>query len=93
MFPQAASNRLHRLDLAPHSARAPLVQEFPRPCRADVFPKLLEVLPQQVAADALQVVLEQLGQFHRLLVSQVLPSLQQTPPRVWRQLFFRYGDN
>ena len=56
MFPQAASNRLHRLDLAPHSARAPLVQEFPRPCRADVFPKSLKVLPQQVAADALQVV-------------------------------------
>ena len=42
-----------------------------RPSRTGVQPEPLKVLPQKVAADSLQVVLQQFGQFHRLLFGAV----------------------
>ena len=82
MLPQAASDFLHRFNLAPHRAGTPLIQELDGPARADVLPESLEVFPQQVAADALQIVFEQLRECDRLLVGEMLASLEQAPARV-----------
>ena len=73
MLAKTASNLLHGLDLAPHGSDAPLLEEFHGPARGGVFPKLLEILPQQVAPDTLKIVLEQLGQLDRLPVGEVGP--------------------
>src|SRR3990170_1867828 len=82
MLPQAAGDLLHRLDLAPHRAGTPLVQELHGPARAGVLPESLKVFSQEMAAHALQIVFEQLRELHCLLIREILASLEQTPARV-----------
>ena len=42
-------NLLHRLHPGPHYPTRPFIQEFPGPCRADVLPKPLKLLPRRYA--------------------------------------------
>src|SRR5271157_5183211 len=79
MFTQRSDDLLHRFDLAPHRADTPLIQELYGPARTAVLPKPLEVLPQQMAANALEIVLQEFGQLHRLLFRAVLGTFQQAP--------------
>ena len=67
-----AGDFLHRLDLRPHDALAPSVEEPPRPIRRDVAPEELEVLLEQIAPDGLQVAPQQLGQAALLFLAQPL---------------------
>ena len=71
MFTQAPGNLLHRLDLALHRASTPLIEEPYGPTQAGVLPEPLKILSQEMAANALEVVLQQFGQFHRLLLVAV----------------------
>ena len=52
--PQALGHLLHGLQLAPHSAGAPRIEESPGPRWIHEVPELLEWLAEQMSADALR---------------------------------------
>ncbi len=62
MAPQHAGDALHRPDLRSHRAHAPSVEEAPGPIGRAVAPEELEVLLEQVAPHAAQVVPQEIRQ-------------------------------
>ena len=81
MRPQHPSDLLHGVDLGTHGFRAPSIQEPAGPKRGDVAPEELKLLFQEISSDGLEVVLQELGQFHFLGLGEVLRSFQQQPAR------------
>jgi hypothetical protein len=79
---QHAGAALHRPDLRSHRAHAPSVEEAPGPIGRAVAPEELEVLLEQVAPHAAQVVPQEIRQPHFLLLGEVLGPLQQQPPHL-----------
>src|SRR5450756_372804 len=59
---QRACDHLYRFDAAVHGLIAPEVQEHAGPGGRVVFPELLKVLLEQIGADGLQVVAEQIAE-------------------------------
>ena len=82
MTAQRTRHFFHRLELATHRVGTPGIKELACPSRASVRPEMLEVLLQDVGPHRLQVVLHQLTKLYPLLVSVVLPTLEQTPATV-----------
>ena len=79
MPPEHARHLLHWLDAGEHGLVAPGGEEFACPSGRLIFPKLLEVFFEQVGADGLQVVAEQIAQAVLLLGGEILFALQNTP--------------
>jgi hypothetical protein len=77
-----AGDALHRPDLRSHRAHARSVEEAPGPIWRAVAPEELEVLLEQGAPHAAQVVPQEIRQPHFLLLGEVLGPLQQQPPRL-----------
>jgi hypothetical protein len=77
------ANRLrdffHGFDFRAHDPSTPAIQELLRPSRRGLFPETREVLFEQVGTDRFQMVLKKVFQFGLLLLSEVLPALEQTP--------------
>lgn len=82
MSAQHARDLLHRLQTRAQRLRAPLIHEFRRPGRRDVFPEELEFLLEQVGANGAKIAPQQLVELDRLASGQVLGTLQQTPARM-----------
>jgi hypothetical protein len=57
---QQTGDRLYRLDAGPQALAAPFIEEVARPGGRVVIPEVLESFLQQVRADGLQVVAEQI---------------------------------
>src|SRR5580658_2519155 len=85
MSAQGASDFLHGLDAAAHGLKTPEVQEQAGPIGRVVGPELLEVLLEQVSADGLQVVAEQIAEAELLLGSEILLALEHAPARLLQQ--------
>jgi len=77
MLAQCANERLDGFEPRSHGSGAPFLQVPLGPVRALVVPEELEALLEQVGPDALEVVLENIGQFGPLPVGQVLLVLQE----------------
>ena len=77
--PQVLGDFLHRPKPALQGLSAPRLEELARPCRAGVFPELLELLTEQMGPDALEVVLQELGSLGGLVAREVLGPLEQAP--------------
>src|SRR6516225_1822214 len=84
---QHASHFLHRLDARAQGARTPAIQELPRPGGRTIVPEELEVLLEQVGADGLQVIAQQIRQLHFLFLRQVLGTFQQAPTGMGQHRF------
>jgi len=69
---QRAGDLLHRLKAGRHGLAAPFVEELAGPGGRVVVPELLENLLEQVRADGLQVVAEQIAEAEVLLVAEIL---------------------
>jgi hypothetical protein len=68
------------------STNTPLVEELASPARTGALPEPLEIFPHEVAADALEVVLQEFGQLHGLRLGAVLGAFQQTPAGMLQHL-------
>src|SRR5271169_3671469 len=79
---QCASDLLQRFDTAAHSLLAPEVQEHSRPARRVVRPELLKVFFEEIGADSLQVVAEEIAEADLLLRSEIFPALEYAPARL-----------
>ena len=77
--PQALGDFLHRRKAAAQGSSAPRLEELPCPCRAGVVLEPLEFLAEQMGPDALEVVLQKLGELRGLVVREVLGPLEQAP--------------
>jgi len=77
MTPQALGDLLHRLELAPHG---PPVHHELRNFPAHVglsYSQTLELLAEEMSADALEIVAKEFGQPRSLVVGEVLSPLEQ----------------
>ena len=74
---EATCHLFNRLDLAAYRSATTRIKKLARPSRIRVHPKSLKVLFHQVVTRTLQVVLQQFAKLYRLIVVQILRSLQQ----------------
>lgn len=84
---QHPGHLLHRLDTRTIHPPHPFPQETGGPQRRAVLPESLEVLALQTGTHRFEVVLRELLQLHRLLVRQVLASLEQAPTGMLQDVF------
>ncbi len=75
--PQAVGNFLQQRKPAAQGLISPRLEELARPCRASIFPGPPELLAEQMGPDALEVVLQELGELGGLVVGEVLGPLEQ----------------
>jgi hypothetical protein len=71
---QGAGNLLHRLDAGPHDLATPFVEEFAGPRGRVVIPELLKNFLEQISADGLQVVTEQITEAEVLLIAEIVAA-------------------
>jgi hypothetical protein len=76
MAAQSPGHLFHRINLRTHRTRAPFVQKLSSPRRTPILPEPLKVFPHQIRPDAAKIVLQQFLQLHRLVVCQILATLQ-----------------
>jgi len=79
MSAEHASNLLHRFNPRAHGLAAPLGEEFSGPGGRFVFPELLEILFEQIGADGLQIVAEQIAEAETLVSGEILFPFEETP--------------
>ena len=79
MTPQAFGDLLHRRKPTAEGFGAPRLKKLLRPSRGRVVPEPLKLLAEQMRPDALEVVLEKLGEPRSLVVREVLGPLEQAP--------------
>src|ERR1700682_3094705 len=82
---QRAGDLLHRFDAGSHGLLAPEVQEHTGPSGRVIFPEMLRIFFEEIGADSLQVVAEQIAQAVLLLGGEILFTLQNTPARFLQQ--------
>ena len=82
---QGVGDFLHGLDAGAHGLIAPEVQEVGGPGGRVIFPELLKIFFEELGADGLEVVAEQLAQPEILLRGKVLFALQNAPARFLQQ--------
>lgn len=82
MFPQTASNILHRFNLRTHGFGAPFIQKPACPVAQRKTPEKLKLFFQKVAPDQLQIVPQKLRQLSLLFFRQILRTFQQQPAAV-----------
>jgi len=82
MTTQTAGDFPHRLKPTSEGAGAPGVEELSYPRRVYVSPEPPKVFAEQTGPDALEIVLQQLGELRGLVVGLILWSLEQAPPRL-----------
>jgi hypothetical protein len=73
---QRAGDLLHRLNPGPHGLAAPFVEELAGPGGGVVVPELLEGFLEQVRADGLQVVAEQIAETEVLFVLEIVTPFE-----------------
>ena len=83
---QGTGDFLHGLDAGAHGLIAPEVQEVGGPGGRVIFPELLKIFFEEIGADGLEVVAEQLAQPEILLRGKVLFALQNAPARFLQTL-------
>src|SRR6516162_1452441 len=84
---QHASHFLHGLEARAQSPCTPSIQELPRPGGRTIVPEELEVLLEQVGADGLEVIAQQLRQLHFLFLGGGRLTIQKTPTGVSQHRF------
>ena len=78
MRAKGAGDLLHRLDPDAHRLATPEVEKLAGPGRGVVLPRLLEVFLEQIGADSLQVIAEQVAKPNLLPVGQILRALDSS---------------
>src|ERR1035441_7264110 len=81
MSAQGAGDFLHGLDARADGLIAPEIQEVAGPGGRVVFPELLKIFFEEIGADSLEVVAEQLAQPEVLLRGEILFAFQNAPAR------------
>src|ERR1700691_2354592 len=92
MLAERSSELLHRLDAAAHDLVAPEVEKLFSPYRRVVSPELLEILLQQVGANRLHVVAQQIAKTDLLLGGEVFLALEYAPARLLQQRLVAVTD-
>src|SRR5437763_4615722 len=92
MRAQHPGDLLHRLNSGADGLPAPLIEEFPRPYRRVIFPKLMEVFLKQVSPNCLEVVTKKIAQAKALVRGEIAFTLQYAPSRFLQYRLMSSGD-
>lgn len=79
MAAEGAGDFFHGLDAGPHGLAAPFIEELAGPSRRVVVPELLKGFLEEVGADGLEVVAEDIAEAEALVVAEPFAALEQQP--------------